>query len=207
MGTELLADDGQLLAALRAGDEGAFMAMVHAWGPAMLRLARAHVSTRAVAEEVVQEAWLRVSRADVAAVDNFAGWLTTIVARVCLNMLESRRSRREEPVGMAPPEPAGPRTDGAGPEDEALLADSVGAALLLVLDTLTPAERLAFEELGLPFVVKPLGVFLQFVAHDRVRSGELGRGGSLDDAGGSRPGRPRGPARPRRPCGPGAGPA
>ncbi|NUO57731.1 MAG: sigma-70 family RNA polymerase sigma factor [Hamadaea sp.] len=98
------------------------------------------------AEDAVQEAWLRVSRADTAQVENPAGWLTTVVARVCLTMLESRRTRREDPAGALPPEqdePAMP-TGSAGPEDEALLADSVGVALLVVLDTLTPAERLAF---------------------------------------------------------------
>ncbi|MCP2328262.1 RNA polymerase sigma-70 factor (ECF subfamily) [Hamadaea flava] len=98
------------------------------------------------AEDAVQEAWLRVSRADTDQVENPAGWLTTVVARVCLNMLESRRTRREDPAGALPPEqeePAMP-TGSAGPEDEALLADSVGVALLVVLDTLTPAERLAF---------------------------------------------------------------
>jgi RNA polymerase sigma factor (sigma-70 family) len=95
------------------------------------------------AEDAVQDAWLRVSRADVEQVDNFAGWLTTVVARVCLNMLEARRSRPEEPVGI-PPEQPPPGGHGAGPEDEMLLADSVGAALMVVLDTLAPAERLAF---------------------------------------------------------------
>jgi RNA polymerase sigma factor (sigma-70 family) len=96
------------------------------------------------AEDAVQEAWLRVSRADASAVENLAGWLTTIVARVCLNMLEARRSRPEDPAGIQPPEPTLPGGHRAGPEDETLLADSVGVALLVVLDTLTPAERLAF---------------------------------------------------------------
>ncbi|WP_433271649.1 sigma-70 family RNA polymerase sigma factor [Actinosynnema sp. CS-041913] len=99
------------------------------------------------AEDAVQEAWLRVSRADTSGVENPAGWLTTVVARVCLNMLEARRARREEPAGALPPEPATPHTDPTGradPEDDALLADSVGVALMVVLDTLTPAERLAF---------------------------------------------------------------
>ena len=96
------------------------------------------------AEDAVQEAWLRVSRADSSAVENPGGWLTTIVARVCLNMLEARRSRPEDPAGIQPPEQAVPGGHRAGPEDEALLADSVGVALLVVLDTLTPAERLAF---------------------------------------------------------------
>ncbi|GAA0829583.1 sigma-70 family RNA polymerase sigma factor [Streptosporangium amethystogenes subsp. fukuiense] len=103
----------------------------------------------AEAEDAVQEAWLRVSRADTGQVENPAGWLTTVVARVCLNMLEARRARREESAGALPPEPAAPHasthpTGRADPEDEALLADSVGVALMVVLDTLTPAERLAF---------------------------------------------------------------
>ncbi len=101
------------------------------------------------AEDAVQETWLRVSRADTGQVENMAGWLTTIMARVCLNMLEARRARREESAGALPPEPAAPPpgihpAGQAGPEDEALLADSVGVALMVVLDTLTPAERLAF---------------------------------------------------------------
>ncbi|WP_242908030.1 sigma-70 family RNA polymerase sigma factor [Actinomadura terrae] len=97
------------------------------------------------AEDAVQNAWLRVSRADTDQVENLGGWLTTIVARVCLNMLEARRARREESAGSLPPEPAAPQRNGqAGPEDETLLADSVGVALTVVLDKLTPAERLAF---------------------------------------------------------------
>jgi RNA polymerase sigma factor (sigma-70 family) len=92
------------------------------------------------AEDAVQEAWLRFSRSDTEAVENFAGWLTTVVARVSLDMLRSRRGRREDYVAL--PEPI--VTIENGPEDEAVLADSVGLALLVVLDTLTPAERLAF---------------------------------------------------------------
>jgi RNA polymerase sigma factor (sigma-70 family) len=99
------------------------------------------LGSRAEAEDAVQEAWLRVSRADSSEVDNLAGWLTTIVARVSLNQLRSRTSRREEPLDEAPP----PRLHAvADPADEAVLADSVGLALLAVLDTLAPAERLAF---------------------------------------------------------------
>jgi RNA polymerase sigma-70 factor, ECF subfamily len=94
------------------------------------------------ADDAVQEAWLRLSRSDASGVENMAGWLTTIVARVSLNMLQSRKARREDPVGASPPEGAGSGAD--GPEHEAVLADSVGLALLVVLDTLTPAERLAF---------------------------------------------------------------
>jgi RNA polymerase sigma factor (sigma-70 family) len=95
------------------------------------------------ADDAVQEAWLRVSRTGAGGVENLAGWLTTITARVCLNMLQARRARPEEPAGAQPPEPAGP-PDGHGPEDQALLADSVGLALLAVLDTLSPEERVAF---------------------------------------------------------------
>jgi RNA polymerase sigma-70 factor (ECF subfamily) len=96
------------------------------------------------ADDAVQEAWLRLSRADTSGVENLGGWLTTVVARVCLNMLAARSSRREEPLGVHLPDPVGGPEDGIDPEQEALLADSVGPALLVVLDTLTPAERLAF---------------------------------------------------------------
>jgi len=102
------------------------------------------LGTAAEAEDAVQEAWLRVSRADAGEVENLAGWLTTITARVCLNMLQARRSHPEEPAGAQPPEPAPAQQDGQNPEDQALLADSVGYALLVVLDTLAPAERVAF---------------------------------------------------------------
>jgi RNA polymerase sigma factor (sigma-70 family) len=96
------------------------------------------------ADDAVQEAWLRLSRTDTSDVGNLGGWLTTVVARVCLNMLQSRRSRREEPIGERAAEPAAGGRDAVGPEDEALLAEGVGLALQVVLDTLTPAERLAF---------------------------------------------------------------
>jgi RNA polymerase sigma-70 factor (ECF subfamily) len=96
------------------------------------------------ADDAVQESWLRVSRSGTSGVQNMAGWLTTVVARVCLDMLRSRTSRREEPFGVQAPEPIASREDGIDPEREALLADSVGPALLVVLETLTPAERLAF---------------------------------------------------------------
>src|SRR5262245_1140516 len=95
-------------------------------------------------DDAVQEAWLRLSRAETTGIDNLGGWLTTVVARVCLDMLRSRQSRREEPFTPDAPEPAATGTHGCSPEDEALLADSVGLALLVVLDRLTPAERLAF---------------------------------------------------------------
>ncbi|MFJ9681500.1 sigma-70 family RNA polymerase sigma factor [Streptomyces sp. NPDC101194] len=101
------------------------------------------------AEDAVQEAWLRLSRSDDRAIENLGGWLTTVVGRVCLDMLRSRRSRREEPLDTGVPEThaedpalgAGPEAD---PEQQALMADSVGLALLVVLETLDPAERLAF---------------------------------------------------------------
>ena len=95
-------------------------------------------------DDAVQEAWLRLSRADADDIDNLGGWLTTVVARVCLDMLRSRQSRREEPLTPDAPEPVATGTSGSSPEQEALLADSVGLALLVVLDRLTPAERLAF---------------------------------------------------------------
>jgi RNA polymerase sigma-70 factor (ECF subfamily) len=95
-------------------------------------------------DDAVQEAWLRLSRADAREIDNLGGWLTTVVARVCLDMLRSRRSRREEPFTPGTPEPVAADTSGSNPEQEALLADSVGLALLVVLDRLPPAERLAF---------------------------------------------------------------
>jgi RNA polymerase sigma-70 factor, ECF subfamily len=96
------------------------------------------------ADDAVQEAWLRLNRSDASDVENLGGWLTTVVGRVCLDMLRSRRSRREEPMGAYVPEPFVSREDGIDPEHEALLADSVGPALLVVLETLAPAERIAF---------------------------------------------------------------
>ena len=101
------------------------------------------------ADDAVQEAWLRLSRSDANSVENLGGWLTTVLGRVCLDMLRSRRSRREEPLGepqmgVRLPEPIVGREDRSDPEHQALLADSVGLALLVVLETLSPAERLAF---------------------------------------------------------------
>src|SRR5436189_3501542 len=91
-------------------------------------------------DDAVQETWLRLSRSDTSSVENLGGWLTTVVARVCLDMLRSRKSRREEPMGPHVPEPLADDTHGRDAE----MADSVGAALLVVLETLAPAERLAF---------------------------------------------------------------
>jgi len=110
------------------------------------------------ADDAVQEVWLRLNRSDTSGVENLGGWLTTVVARVCLNMLRSRRSRREESLEEQPggrvPEPIVGREDETDPEHEALLSDSVGLALLVVLETLSPAERLAFvlhDMFGVPF--------------------------------------------------------
>jgi RNA polymerase sigma-70 factor, ECF subfamily len=96
------------------------------------------------ADDAVQESWLRLGRSDTDQVENLPAWLTTVVARVCLDILRSRKSRREEPLGAQLPEPIVSSEDGLDPEHEALLADSVGLALLVVLETLTPPERLAF---------------------------------------------------------------
>jgi RNA polymerase sigma-70 factor, ECF subfamily len=96
------------------------------------------------ADDVVQEAWLRLSRQDAASIENLGGWLTTVVARICLNVLKARRARREEPAGVHVPDPIVSSEHGVDPEQEALLAHSVGLALLVVLQTLEPRERLAF---------------------------------------------------------------
>ena len=96
------------------------------------------------ADDAVQEAWLRLSRSDASAIENLDGWLTTVVARICLNMLRAREARREKPLDPHVPEPIVTSEDGMDPEFAAILADSVGLALLVVLDTLSPAERLAF---------------------------------------------------------------
>lgn len=106
------------------------------------------------ADEAVQDAWLRLSRAGAEGVENLGGWLTTIVARVCLNALQARKVRPDQPAGLRMPDPVVSREDQTDPEHEALLADSVGLALLVVLETLDPAERLAFvlhDMFDLPF--------------------------------------------------------
>jgi RNA polymerase sigma factor (sigma-70 family) len=106
------------------------------------------------ADDAVQEAWLRLSRSDADDIENLGGWLTTVVARVCLDVLRSRTSRREEPLDLHLPDPVVTAEDEVDPENEAVLADSVGLALLVVLDTLTPAERLAFvlrDMFAMPF--------------------------------------------------------
>jgi RNA polymerase sigma factor (sigma-70 family) len=96
------------------------------------------------ADDAVQETWLRLSRSDTSGIENLGGWLTTVMARVCLNMLRSRRTRKEDPLPVHTPDPIVDRDDRIDPEHQALLADAIGLALLVVLDTLPPAERLAF---------------------------------------------------------------
>jgi RNA polymerase sigma factor (sigma-70 family) len=134
----------------------------HEWLAERFEEHRAHLRTVAYrmlgsvneADDAVQDAWLRLSRAGADDVENLGGWLTTVVSRVCLNMLRSRRARPEDPVGVHMPDPVVTPEGELGPEQAALMADSVGLALIVVLDTLTPAERLAFvlhDMFDLPF--------------------------------------------------------
>ncbi|MHB8463565.1 MAG: sigma-70 family RNA polymerase sigma factor, partial [Acidimicrobiales bacterium] len=124
----------------------------HDWLADRFEAHRAHLravayrmlGSQSEADDAVQEAWLRLSRSDTTAIENLAGWLTTVVARVSLDMLRSRSSRREEPAGVEVADHLESPQAGGDPEHEALLADAVGSALLVVLDSLTPAERLAF---------------------------------------------------------------
>ena len=125
----------------------------HQWLAERFEANRAHLRAVAYrmlgslseADDAVQDAWLRVSRADTSGVENLRGWLTTVVARVCLNILQSRKSRREEPLEFDHlPDPVVSPLDGGDPEHEALVADSVGLAMFVVLDALAPAERVAF---------------------------------------------------------------
>src|ERR687895_1106691 len=112
--------------------------------PRLRAVAYRMLGSLAEADDAVQDTWLRLSRAGASEVENLGGWLTTVLARVCLNMLRSRTTRREEPLDLRLPDPVISREGELEPEQEALLADSVGLALLVVLDTLSPAERLAF---------------------------------------------------------------
>ena len=122
--------------------------------PHLRAVAYRMLGSLAEADDAVQDTWVRLSRAGTGDVQNLGGWLTTIVARVCLNMLRSRNLRREEPLAVHLPDPVVSPEEGVQPEQQALLADSVGLALLVVLDTLTPDERLAFvlhDMFELPF--------------------------------------------------------
>jgi RNA polymerase sigma-70 factor (ECF subfamily) len=153
--------------------------------PRLRAVAYRLLGSRNDAEDAVQETWLRLSRSDTRAVENIGAWLTTVVARVSLNMLRSRDTRREDPWDAGADTPA---VDGTDPEQQALLADSVGLALLVVLDTLTPAERLAFvlhdlfavpfEEIA-PIVERSPAATRQLAsrARRRVRGGTAGAGG------------------------------
>ncbi|MFD0162748.1 sigma-70 family RNA polymerase sigma factor [Streptomyces decoyicus] len=134
----------------------------HEWLAARFEENRSHLRAVAYrmlgsvseADDAVQEAWLRLSRSGVSGVENLGGWLTTIVGRVCLDQLRTRKARREDPLDFHVPEPIVARLDTVDPEQEALLADSVGLALLVVLEALAPAERLAFvlhDMFAMPF--------------------------------------------------------
>jgi RNA polymerase sigma-70 factor (ECF subfamily) len=112
--------------------------------PRLRAVAYRMLGSAAEADDAVQETWLRLTRTDADAVENLGGWLTTVVARVSLNMLRARDTRREDPWETHRPEPAAGQQDGTGPEQQAELTESVGLAMLVVLDTLSPAERLAF---------------------------------------------------------------
>jgi RNA polymerase sigma-70 factor, ECF subfamily len=112
--------------------------------PRLRAVAYRMLGSTSEADDAVQEAWIRLSRSNAGKIDNLEAWLVTAVGRVALNMLRSRKTRREEPLGAHLPDPILDRADGIDPEHEALLADSVGLALLVVLETLTPAERLAY---------------------------------------------------------------
>ena len=126
--------------------------------PRLRAVAYRMLGSTSEADDAVQEAWIRLSRSDAGVIDNLEAWLVTVVGRVALNVLRSRKTRREEPLDARLPNPIVDRADGIDPKHEALLADSVGLALLVVLETLTPAERLAyvlhdmfsvpFEEIG-----------------------------------------------------------
>jgi RNA polymerase sigma factor (sigma-70 family) len=138
-------------------------------------------------DDAIQEAWLRLSRADAAEIENLGGWLTTVVARVCLDMLRSRQSRREEPFTPEAPEPVATGTSGSSPEHEAVLADSVGLALLVVLDRLAPAERLAFvlhDMFAVPFeeIAPIVGRSAEATRQLASRARRRVRGGGMPDA-------------------------
>ncbi|MFI8232238.1 sigma-70 family RNA polymerase sigma factor [Streptomyces sp. NPDC085900] len=168
--------------------------------PHLRAVAYRMLGSAAEADDAVQETWFRLSRSDTGAVENLGGWLTTVVGRVCLDMLRSRRSRAEEPLEpLAGHARVADVSGGADPEQHAVLADSVGVALLVVLETLTPAERLAFvlhdlfavpyEEVGeivgrSPVAARQLAsrARRRVQGADRVRDGDPGRRRAVVDA-------------------------
>src|ERR687897_1270262 len=122
--------------------------------PRLRAVAYRMLGSTSEAEDALQEAWIRFCRSNAAEIDNLQAWLLTVVGRVALNMLRSRKTRREQPLEAHLPDPIVDRVEGIDPEHEALLADGVGLALLVVLETLTPAERIAFvlhDTFGVPF--------------------------------------------------------
>ena len=173
----------------------------HDWLAAQFEAERPHLRAVAYrmlgslpeAEDAVQEGWLHLSRSDEIGIGNLRGWLTTVVARICLDMLRSRKSRREEPIGLVVQESGVDQQDRIDPEEEMLLADSVGQALHIVLDTLSPAERLAFvlhdlfdvpfKEIA-PIVGRSEAATRKLASHARRRVREAGRGKEADHPGG-----------------------
>ncbi len=147
-------DDRDLPGQSPAADQRYLAERFQAYRPRLRAVAYRMLGSLSEAEDAVQEAWLRLSRSGADDVHNLGGWLTTVVGRVCLDMLRSRASRGEEPLDVRVPDPIVSPDGEADPEHEALLADSVGIALLVVLETLAPAERLAFvlhDLFGVPF--------------------------------------------------------
>lgn len=126
------------------GDQDALTKQFEQQRPRLRAVAYRMLGSISEADDALQDAWIRISRADTADVENLGAWLTTVVARVCLNALRSRVQMREDPLDLFMPDPILDHANGSDPEQQALLADSVGIALLVVLETLTPAERLAF---------------------------------------------------------------
>jgi RNA polymerase sigma factor (sigma-70 family) len=147
-------DDGRQGRKVTVNDHDWLAERFEAHRPHLRAVAYRMLGSASEADDAVQEAWLRLDRADTSEVENLGGWLTTVVARLCLDMLRARTSRREEPVGAHLPDPIASPQDGIDPEQEALLAEGIGLALLVVLDTLTPAERVAFvlhDMFAMPF--------------------------------------------------------
>src|SRR5258707_10014872 len=151
-----------LVTTMREQHKGIELMDEHEWLAEQFEANRTHLQAVAYrmlgslseADDAVQESWLRLSRSDTSGIENLGGWLTTVVARICLDMLRTRNARREESLEASAPEPITSRQGGIDPEQEVLLADSVGLALLVVLDRLSPAERLAFvlhDVFAMPF--------------------------------------------------------